>query len=384
MNSSRSSDGLSLDPASGRKSIGNNSSSVDASGKPHGPRLGLLSKSKNVSTTNSSSLEIEDISDSDREDNDGPENLSNPKELHEPETDMATGSSQEEEEELQCVDLEPVAKKSKKRALFSQKPKQASILSVELSTFSTSKGMKKARQVYLSDPVPSTSKTKVESPFKIPTVKSTKLPEKLNKDKELECESCEARFTRRDHLNRHISSVHEGKKPYECDKCDRKFSQLGDMKKHISVVHEGIKPFTCEICGSGFPIKSVMKAHKESVHEGKRTCHCDLCGKNFASKQRLKSHVEAVHEGNKPIVNRMECTFCNKSFASKQRLKTHVDSIHEGKKNTVEKVQCEFCEKNFSSKQRLNGHISIVHESAKSKEKKKKRIKNAAKVAEKI
>ena len=112
MNSSGSSDGLSLDlPTSGsRKSIGNNSSSVDASGKPHDPRLGLLSKSKHVSsmnqaalvnnrnntTTNSSSLEIEDISDSDREDNDGPENSSNPKEPHEPETDMATGSSQAE------------------------------------------------------------------------------------------------------------------------------------------------------------------------------------------------------------------------------------------------------------------------------------------------
>ena len=111
MNSSGSLDGLSLDPTSGsRKSIGNNSSSVDASGKPHDPRLGLLSKSKHVSsmnqaalvnnrnntTTNSSSLEIEDISDSDREDNDGPENSSNPKEPHEPETDMATGSSQAE------------------------------------------------------------------------------------------------------------------------------------------------------------------------------------------------------------------------------------------------------------------------------------------------
>jgi hypothetical protein len=46
--------------------------------------------------TNSSSLEIEDISDSDREDNDGPENSSNPKEPHEPETDMAAGSSQAE------------------------------------------------------------------------------------------------------------------------------------------------------------------------------------------------------------------------------------------------------------------------------------------------
>jgi hypothetical protein len=244
MNSSGSSDGLSLDPTSGRKSIGNNSSSVDASGKPHDPRLGHLSKSKHVSsmnpalvnnrnntTTNSSSLEIEDISDSDREDNDGPENLSNPKELHEPETDMATGSSQEEEEELQCVDLEPVAKKQKKRTLFSQKPKQASILSEELSTFSTTTGMEKAREVYLlSDPVPS----KVKSPFKIPTVKLTKLPEKLNTDKEQthKCESCEAMFKRRDHLNRHISSVHDGKKPFECDKCDQKFSQLGDMKKH--------------------------------------------------------------------------------------------------------------------------------------------------------
>jgi hypothetical protein len=101
--------------------------------------LGHLSKSKhpalvnnrnNTTTTNSSSLEIEDISDSNREDNDRPENLSNPKELHEPETDMTTGSSQEEEEEFQCVDLEPVAKKQK-RALFSQKPKQASILSVD-------------------------------------------------------------------------------------------------------------------------------------------------------------------------------------------------------------------------------------------------------------
>ena len=71
--------------------------------------------------------------------------------------------------------------KPKKRALMSQKPKPASILSEELGTSkSTTIAMKKAREVYLSDPVPSTSKAKVKSPFKIPTVK---LPEKLNKDK---------------------------------------------------------------------------------------------------------------------------------------------------------------------------------------------------------
>ena len=75
--------------------------------------------------------------------------------------------------------------KPKKRALLSQKPKQASILSEELgSSKSTTIAMKKAREVYLNDPVPSTSKSKVKFPFKIPTVKLTKLPEKLNTDKE--------------------------------------------------------------------------------------------------------------------------------------------------------------------------------------------------------
>ena len=75
--------------------------------------------------------------------------------------------------------------KPKKRALMSQKPKPASILSEELGTSkSTTIAMKKAREVYLSDPVPSTSKAKVKSPFKIPSVKLTKLPEKLNKDKD--------------------------------------------------------------------------------------------------------------------------------------------------------------------------------------------------------
>lgn len=72
--------------------------------------------------------------------------------------------------------------KPKKRALMSQKPKPASILSEELGTSkSTTIAMKRAREVYLS---PSTSKSKVKSPFKIPTVKLTKLSEKLNKDKD--------------------------------------------------------------------------------------------------------------------------------------------------------------------------------------------------------
>ena len=51
--------------------------------------------------------------------------------------------------------------KPKKRALMSQKPKPASILSEELGTSkSTTIDLKRAREAYLSDPVPSTSESK--------------------------------------------------------------------------------------------------------------------------------------------------------------------------------------------------------------------------------
>ena len=59
--------------------------------------------------------------------------------------------------------------KPKKRALMSQKPKQASVLSEELGTSkSTTIAMKRAREVYLSDPVPSTSKSKGQLISKCP------------------------------------------------------------------------------------------------------------------------------------------------------------------------------------------------------------------------
>ena len=36
----------------------------------------------------------------------------------------------------------------------------------------------------------------------------------------------------------HITSVHEGKKPFKCSICDYKCSQKGQLTKHISSNHE--------------------------------------------------------------------------------------------------------------------------------------------------
>ena len=39
-------------------------------------------------------------------------------------------------------------------------------------------------------------------------------------------------------MNKHVASVHGGKKPFKCDICDLRCSQKGNMKTHVASVHE--------------------------------------------------------------------------------------------------------------------------------------------------
>ena len=50
------------------------------------------------------------------------------------------------------------------------------------------------------------------------------------------------------HKNRHVSSVHEGNKPFKYDICNYRSPCKGDLKKstfkkHVASVHERNKPF---------------------------------------------------------------------------------------------------------------------------------------------
>ena len=53
-----------------------------------------------------------------------------------------------------------------------------------------------------------------------------------------QCVQCDKQFSYQGHLNRHISSVHDGKKS-DCDQCNKQFSDKYSLKRHISAVHEG-------------------------------------------------------------------------------------------------------------------------------------------------
>ena len=106
-------------------------------------------------------------------------------------------------------------------------------------------------------------------------------------------------------LNRHVASVHEGKKPH-----DRK------------------KPFKCDICNSAFIRKSNLKTHSASVHDGKKLFDCDICNTTFTQKKSLKEHADSVH-GRKKL---FKCGICSATFTRKYSAKKHTNSVHAIKK----------------------------------------------------
>ena len=68
---------------------------------------------------------------------------------------------------------------------------------------------------------------------------------------------------------RHIATVHEGKKQFKCSICDKSYGRNDVLKDHISSVHDGIKPHKCTICEKAFSRKDKLARHMKQVHENR-------------------------------------------------------------------------------------------------------------------
>ena len=70
-------------------------------------------------------------------------------------------------------------------------------------------------------------------------------------------------------LNHHITTIHEGKKPYQCNYCDSQFFNMNQLKKHRVSVHEKVS-HNCDLCGKVFFQKGHLNRHTRNVHEVKK------------------------------------------------------------------------------------------------------------------
>ena len=59
---------------------------------------------------------------------------------------------------------------------------------------------------------------------------------------------CNFKCTSKNDLNRHVSSVHERKKPFNCELCEKSFAVIPYMRNHFARIHKGEQHGICKIC----------------------------------------------------------------------------------------------------------------------------------------
>ena len=86
-------------------------------------------------------------------------------------------------------------------------------------------------------------------------------------------------------------TLHE--KLFKCDNCDKCFARKDVLERHKGTVHEGKKPFKCSICNTGFSRKDFLTRHISTLH-GK--IFCEICKATFTQRASLKRHASSVHD----------------------------------------------------------------------------------------
>ena len=159
-----------------------------------------------------------------------------------------------------------------------------------------------------------------------------------------QCDQCDKQFSYRGHLNRHISSVHDGKKS-DCDQCNKQFSDKCSLKRHISVVHKGkalkvvdkrknkefiVHQKVNRRKSKRNPLKIDPNGNKSDFDSWKSECNIE--------NSKDPSNLSTADE--KPF----QCQNCDRNYKLKKSLKTHVDTVHNGKK-----FDCNQCNKQFTN-----------------------------------
>ena len=227
--------------------------------------------------------------------------------------------------------------------------------------------------------------------------------------KRFKCMFCDVRSNSKLDLFGHITTAHEGKKPYKCGICGVSFTQQAHSRahliRHLASIHEEKKTFTYE---SGTRLSSKQnfidhnagKNEKFRKNKHEKTSNCTMPRKeenklkpcriilsrlpksvlriakgikedtqplehfsnnadpgDTSDKKEEKVDIASLHEGKETY----KCAICDYKFLTKHRLTIHITSVHEGKKP----FNCSICDYNCSRKEHLKKHIESVHKGKK-------------------
>lgn len=134
-------------------------------------------------------------------------------------------------------------------------------------------------------------------------------------------ERCKSSFTTTDALKLHIQNLHSENSDFACTICHVKCLDEEILKQHLDV-HKQQKPFNCKKCGQHFTRKYHLERHlshtKCSDEPNRKDLTCEVCQKNFTRLDNLREHLRG-HLGQNPRKREFQCPFCDKAFYGKNK-----------------------------------------------------------------
>lgn len=111
----------------------------------------------------------------------------------------------------------------------------------------------------------------------------------------IQCHKCNQHFKRKDHLKRHIESVHQikGKVEFNCVFCSKKFNRRDNLQTHLKTHRQGVFICNFENCNKEFKSQNSLKYHKLKHGSPKIKCNYPGCKKRFFRMGELKRHKKA-------------------------------------------------------------------------------------------
>ena len=175
------------------------------------------------------------------------------------------------------------------------------------------------------------------------------------------CTLCNASFSRKIYVKRHIETVHDVKKALvQCPSlnCPFKTANSQNFANHIATVHGG---------------KIIVASAKENDLDPRNVYNDNLNGENNLEEQMAPLPLPVP-----PALSYVHCPSlqCDYKTTDREELENHVSAVHEGKKfpsglknaarPDISKVRksvftCHVCNSSYTSMKSLNSHFTSVH-----------------------
>ncbi|XP_061188818.1 zinc finger protein 423-like [Saccostrea echinata] len=166
------------------------------------------------------------------------------------------------------------------------------------------------------------------------------------------CKNCNLRFPNEEQLEKHsVSHYLSVSTEYGCTTCVKLFSKPDELQKHLMDIHAH-HLYRCALCKEIFDSKVNIQVHFAIKHSNEcKLYRCTKCDAVFRTEMEWSVHLRVNHL---QIAKPYRCLFCKDSFSSEMELQCHLTTHSRP-------FKCSMCSESFHVEYLLDKHVQSVH-----------------------